>query len=133
MEETVTFNVGGKVFTTTRETVLREPDSLIAQMLDGRSPAMRDENGAYFIDHDPDSFSCVLEFLRTGRVFMTSGNGAGGDPNRMTSVSRFYQIPGMSGGTPATSITQLCALDEIVRNTIAILETVRGLTGQYQN
>ena len=76
---------------------------------------MQDESGAYYIDHDPDSFSCVLEFLRTGRVFMTSGNGAGGDPDRMASVSELYRIPRMREGRRATAITQLSALDEIVR------------------
>ena len=85
----VILNVGGKVFTTTRETLVSEMDSFLAQMLDGRSPAVRDENWFYFIDHDPDTFSAVLEFLRSGRVFRTSGNGAGGDPDRMSDAAMF--------------------------------------------
>jgi hypothetical protein len=129
MGDIVNFNVGGKVFTTTRETLVSDQDSLLAQMLDGRSTtAVRDENGAYFIDRDPDTFAAVLEFLRTGQVFMTSGNGAGGDPKRMSEASMFYQIPGLRDAAATTAITQLHALDEIVRTSHKILTEVRILT-----
>ena len=132
MAAPVKFNVGGRVFATTRETVKKAPDSLLARMLDRRAPFSMDGHGTYFIDHDPDSFSCVLDFLRTGRVFMTSGNGAGGDPDRMAGAAEFYQIPGMreAAAVAAASTTpQLRALDEIVKGTRAILPQLERLTG----
>ena len=46
LSDIVILNVGGRVFTTTRETLASEQDSLLAQMLDGRSlTAVRDANG----------------------------------------------------------------------------------------
>ena len=129
LSDIVILNVGGKVFTTTKETLLSEQDSLLAQMLDGRSlTAVRDENGAYFIDRDPDTFSAVLEFFRTGQVFMTSGNGAGGDPKRMREAASYYQIPGLREASAATALQQLHALDAIVVATRDILKEMKKLT-----
>ena len=129
LSDIVILNVGGRVFTTTRETLASEQDSLLAEMLDGRSlTAVRDQNGAYFIDRDPDTFSVVLEFLRTGQVFKTSGNGAGGDPTRMREAANFYKIPGLKEAAAATAVQQLHALDAIVIASRNILAEVKKLT-----
>ena len=71
--EIVTLDVGGTLFKTTRTTLgqYRETSTLAA-MFDvdsGRPPAMRDANGAYFIDRDPKAFAAILSYLRTGELF----------------------------------------------------------------
>ncbi|OQR83499.1 hypothetical protein ACHHYP_14643 [Achlya hypogyna] len=56
----ITLNVGGKKFATTRENLLRFPNSVFASLLDG--PV--NEQGEYFLDVDPTHFGCVMKVLR---------------------------------------------------------------------
>ena len=63
----VALNVGGTLFTTTKDTLAAVPDSLLGRMFDddsnfGSIPS--DENGAVFFDRDPEIFRWILDFLR---------------------------------------------------------------------
>lgn len=64
--EFVCFNVAGQRFTTTRETILKEPASRLALMARGVLPVSKDESGAIFIDRDAKYFQLVLNYLRDG-------------------------------------------------------------------
>jgi len=70
MNDIICLNVGGRKFETTRQTLLHDKGSMLAKMFDPESSlppgVMRD--GAYFLDRDPESFSGVLSFLRTGQL-----------------------------------------------------------------
>ncbi|XP_060593835.1 potassium voltage-gated channel subfamily C member 3-like [Ruditapes philippinarum] len=69
--ETLTFNIGGVVFETYRSTIMQI-----------QSGPLRDESflktihrpgkNDYFVDRDPDAFKIVLNYLRTGQVFIPS-------------------------------------------------------------
>ena len=73
--ELVSLNVGGTLFTTTLTTLGQyRGTSTLAAMFDpesGRTPAMRDANGAFFIDRDPKAFAAILSYLRTGELFQS--------------------------------------------------------------
>ena len=56
MDPAVSFNVGGTLFTTVRETLLKEAGSRLALMARGAIPSVRDAMGVYFIDRDPKYF-----------------------------------------------------------------------------
>ncbi|XP_063167804.1 SH3KBP1-binding protein 1 isoform X1 [Candoia aspera] len=62
--ELVQLNVGGRRFSTSRQTLTWVPDSFFSSLLSGRISTLRDETGAIFIDRDPDVFAPVLNFLR---------------------------------------------------------------------
>uniref|UniRef100_A0A803SN93 Potassium channel tetramerisation-type BTB domain-containing protein n=1 Tax=Anolis carolinensis TaxID=28377 RepID=A0A803SN93_ANOCA len=62
----VTLNVGGKLYSTTLETLTRFPDSMLGAMFRGPQPALTDSRGNYFIDRDGKAFRHVLNFLRFG-------------------------------------------------------------------
>jgi hypothetical protein len=75
MSSLINLNVGGTSFSTTLSTLCSDSNSMLAAMFDperssGRAPAMKDLNGAYFIDRDPKAFAVILGFLRTGEVFL---------------------------------------------------------------
>ena len=64
--------VGGRNFKTTRTTLMSDENSMLAKMFEndqsGRAPAVKDENGYYFIDRSPKYFESILNFLRTGEI-----------------------------------------------------------------
>jgi hypothetical protein len=75
MSSLINHNVGGTAFSTTLSTLSSDTNSVLAAMFDpersaGRAPAMKDPNGAYFIDRNPGVFAVILGFLRTGKVFL---------------------------------------------------------------
>jgi hypothetical protein len=61
----VKFNVGGKIFATTNETLENWPDCLLTVMhrQNIMAPALL-VDGGYFLDRDPDLFKHVMYFLR---------------------------------------------------------------------
>ncbi|CAO1386703.1 unnamed protein product [Diamesa serratosioi] len=61
----VHLNVGGKTFSTSKITLTQISDTFFTSLLSGRIQSLRDENGAIFIDRDPDLFSTILNYLRT--------------------------------------------------------------------
>ncbi|XP_072217033.1 SH3KBP1-binding protein 1-like [Excalfactoria chinensis] len=63
--EVVELNVGGRRFSTSRQTLTWVPDSFFSSLLSGRISTLRDETGAIFIDRDPTIFAPILNFLRT--------------------------------------------------------------------
>uniref|UniRef100_A0AC34F2Z5 BTB domain-containing protein n=1 Tax=Panagrolaimus sp. ES5 TaxID=591445 RepID=A0AC34F2Z5_9BILA len=60
MAKRISFNVGGRIFETTEQTIRRIPDTRLTSLLDG-SP----DSDEFFIDHDPRYFEVVLNFLRS--------------------------------------------------------------------
>lgn len=72
----VSLNVGGKVFTTTRSTLVnKEPNSMLACMFgqDQQCPSDRDTNGAYLIDRSATYFEPILNYLRHGQLIRDEG------------------------------------------------------------
>ncbi|EDO48579.1 predicted protein [Nematostella vectensis] len=63
--EIITLNVGGKRFSTSKQTLSWIPDSFFSSLMSGRISSLRDETGAIFIDRDPDAFVPILNFMRT--------------------------------------------------------------------
>jgi len=57
----VEVNVGGKIFTTTLQTLSRDPT-----LLSSVTNAKRDKAGRAFIDRDPTHFRWILNYLRDG-------------------------------------------------------------------
>lgn len=61
----VHLNVGGQKFSTSKTTLTQVPDTFFTSLLSGRIQSLRDENGAIFIDRDPNLFCLILNYLRT--------------------------------------------------------------------
>ncbi|XP_043267878.1 BTB/POZ domain-containing protein KCTD9 isoform X2 [Venturia canescens] len=98
--EWLTLNVGGKLFTTTRSTLIqKEPMSMLARMFtEGEDstawriqPSKRDDNGAFLIDRSPTYFEPLLNYLRHGQLILDSNINAAG----VLEEARFYGIEGV--------------------------------------
>ncbi|XP_006611355.1 BTB/POZ domain-containing protein KCTD9 isoform X2 [Apis dorsata] len=92
--EWITLNVGGKYFTTTRDTLTKkEPMSMLARMFTDTTgteqrilPSRQDKNGAFLIDRSPTYFEPLLNYLRHGQIIL--------DTNVNAAEARFYGIEG---------------------------------------
>jgi hypothetical protein len=68
LDEIISLDVGGTRFDTTRQTLVKDPNSMLAKMFDPLSklkPGLL-RNGAYFLDRDPEWFRTILNYLRNG-------------------------------------------------------------------
>lgn len=60
----IKLNIGGKIFTTTLETLTGEKDNFFSAMFSEQFNTKPDEDGEYFIDRDPKLFPYILNYLR---------------------------------------------------------------------
>ncbi|XP_072180576.1 BTB/POZ domain-containing protein kctd15-like [Diadema setosum] len=71
MDDFVNINVGGTIYTASRATLCRFPDSMLGSMFSDRLPSTRDEKGNYLIDGDGPLFRHVLNFLRRSALVLS--------------------------------------------------------------
>ncbi|RUS74806.1 hypothetical protein EGW08_017435 [Elysia chlorotica] len=64
----IRLDVGGNVFTTSRLTLTRDADSMLAAMFSGRHQVLQEDDGTVFIDRDGTHFRYILNYLRDGGV-----------------------------------------------------------------
>ena len=76
-EDIIKLNVGGRLFTTTRQTLCKYPSKLKTLVEDAKRYAAlpKDEHGAVFIDKNGSDFAKVLEFLRSDSACMETVSG----------------------------------------------------------
>ena len=89
---TVKLNVGGHYFTTSLQTLTKDPNSMLAAMFSGKFNMKPAEDGAFFIDRDGTHFRFILNYLRTGKLTLPEGTT---DFKEFQAEAEFYQIRGI--------------------------------------
>ena len=89
----ITLNVGGHKFNCQRTLFEEEPDSILAKMVEGHRFCQidRTKDGTYLIDRSPEYFKVVLNYFRTGKVFISSDLCWTG----VLEEARFFAVEGM--------------------------------------
>jgi len=64
----VLFNVGGRKFMTTKETLMRFEQTVFSSIIKGRLKP--DKKGYYCFDRSSKNFEYILDYLRTGRLMV---------------------------------------------------------------
>ena len=88
----IKLDIGGHVYTTSLQTLSRDPNSMIAAMFSGKHELHQEADGSYFIDRDGTYFRYILNFLRDGYI------DAGTLPNDSVALkellreSKYYQL-----------------------------------------
>ncbi|CAM1320413.1 KCTD15 (predicted) [Pycnogonum litorale] len=89
----VHIDVGGVIYTSSLETLTKDPDSRLAQMFSGGIPIVLDSlKQHYFIDRDGKSFRHILNYLRTNKLTISN------DYDEFEIIyeeAKFYDITGM--------------------------------------
>lgn len=85
-------DVGGVLYRTTADT-LRRGSAFFDSLLSGRMPSTKDSQGRYFIDRNGECFRYILEYLRTGELFVPRAD----DVLRLQVLTeaRFYLVDGL--------------------------------------
>ena len=89
---TIKLNVGGQHFTTSLQTVTKDPGSMLHAMFSGRFDSKPAEDGSYFIDRDGTHFRYILNYLRTGRLLLPEDKLV---RQELLEEAEFYQIRGI--------------------------------------
>ncbi|KAL4225550.1 BTB/POZ domain-containing protein kctd1 [Mactra antiquata] len=87
--ELVKLNVGGKIYTTTKSTLCKYPQSMLGAMFNDCMSNHLDENGCVFIDRDGQLFKYILNFMRSSRLGLPSDFK---DLDQLSVEADFYQI-----------------------------------------
>ena len=89
---TIQLNVGGHRFTTSLQTLTKDPNSMLAAMFSGKFEMKPSEDGAFFIDRDGTHFRFVLNYLRTGKLTLPKGATF---LDELAEEAAFYHIQGI--------------------------------------
>ena len=89
---TVKLNVGGQYFTTSVQTLRKDPNSMLAGMFSGKFDTKPSEDGSFFIDRDGTHFRFILNYLRTGKLTLPEGATF---LKELEEEAEFYQIQGI--------------------------------------
>eukprot|EP01006_Ploeotia_vitrea_P047059 TRINITY_DN67088_c3_g1_i1.p2 TRINITY_DN67088_c3_g1~~TRINITY_DN67088_c3_g1_i1.p2 ORF type:complete len:317 (+),score=45.51 TRINITY_DN67088_c3_g1_i1:54-1004(+) len=65
----VSLDVGGTVFTTTEDTLLKQRDSFFGAMLSSGQWLPDENTGQYFIDRSPKMFGMIIDYLRDDTIW----------------------------------------------------------------
>ena len=89
---TVKLNVGGQHFTTSVQTLRKDPNSMLAAMFSGKFDTKPSEDGSFFIDRDGTHFRFILNYLRTGKLTLPEDATF---LKELEEEAEFYQIQGI--------------------------------------
>ena len=88
----VKLNVGGQYFTTSQQTLISDPNSMLAAMFSGRHKQETTGDGSFFIDRDGTHFRFLLNYLRNGELILPEGATF---LKELEAEAKFYQLQGI--------------------------------------
>ncbi len=93
MDDIVTLNVGGHIYTTSLSTLTKDRESMLGAMFSGEmSASHKDKQGNYVIDRDGKLFRYVLNFLRSSKLLVPDDFK---ELDMLGEEAEFYQIKDM--------------------------------------
>jgi len=88
----IELNVGGQVFSTTRDTLMSAGDSFFSSLVGGDFGVHRDTRGLPFIDRDPKLFRHVLNYLRSQCTSLALDKESKAQLAALQAEAEFYQV-----------------------------------------
>jgi len=72
ISQLITFNVGGTLFTTNLTALNSVAKTRFERMMRGGMASANSADGTYFIDRSPRTFGYIMDYLRTGDLFVSN-------------------------------------------------------------
>lgn len=89
----VHIDVGGKIYTSSLDTLTKFPESKLSKMFTGSIPIVLDTlKQHYFIDRDGEMFKHILNYMRTGRAILPDNFG---HLELLLEEARYYELHGL--------------------------------------
>merc|ERR1711997_464830 len=86
----VHIDVGGKIYTSSLDTLTKFPESRLSKMFTGSIPIVLDTlKQHYFIDRDGEMFKHILNYMRTGRAILPDNFG---HLELLLEEARYYEL-----------------------------------------
>ena len=128
LPSTIKLNVGGQHFTTSVQTLRKDPNSMLAAMFSGKFEMKPSEDGSFFIDRDGTYFRFILNYLRNGELILPDGATF---LKELEAEATFYQIQGILDelSKPKVQFTIDTLPKEFEDSLILTIETRRVLKG----
>ncbi|XP_020624701.1 uncharacterized protein LOC110062180 isoform X2 [Orbicella faveolata] len=99
----VKLNIGGHHFSTSLETLTKDPGSMLHAMFSGRFDTKPSEDGSYFIDRDGTHFRYILNYLRTGQLLVPKDEMV---RRELLTEAEFYRVEGIINNLRAGSFKE---------------------------
>ena len=90
--KTLKLNIDGQLFTTSLDTMKKDPGSMFHALFSGRFDAKPAEDGSYFIDRDGTHFRYILNYLRTTQLVVPEDKIV---RKELLNEAEFYQVQGI--------------------------------------
>jgi hypothetical protein len=108
MDQIVNLNVGGRLFSTLKSTLLSAgDDTMLARLLRTDVGVLKDAQGAIFVDRNPDVFALVLDVLRDQKASPTIVKGSSVSWKRLEEELRYFCISGLDDEVSDSALRQL--------------------------
>ncbi|XP_061176873.1 rho-associated protein kinase 1-like [Saccostrea echinata] len=91
----IKLDIGGVIFTTSRLTLTRDSESMLAAMFSGRHEVRVEDDGTIFIDRDGTHFRYILNYLRDGGIKLDALPRNRQVLRELRNEAVFYQIHGL--------------------------------------
>lgn len=103
--EILELNVGGVSYTTTLNTVRKDPESLLAQMFsnNGKMQILRDSKGKYFLDRDGVLFRYILDYLRNQKLILPENFH---ERERLKTEAEYFNLPNLVRTLTTMNVTR---------------------------
>lgn len=126
--EIMELNVGGVMYTTSKATLVKAADSLLAELFSGKADDKlpRDSKGKYFLDRDGVLFRYILDYLRNLKLVLPENFH---ERERLKQEAEFFKLTDMVKSlnlSPKPVLTTLPALPTLpaVPSTAGVLRQV---------
>ena len=115
----IELNVGGTTYSTTKESLLSEPNSLFTSKYNQSTNSfdfIKDAEGRFFIDRDGKLFQFILDFLRNKKVVLPTDFA---DRPRLKNEAEFYKLTAMVKFFDNTiSISRKVSIEELISDQV---------------
>ena len=103
--EKIILNIGGNKFTTSRETLCKDKNSMLCSMFCGRHNIIKDSDNSVFIDRDGTHFRHILNYLRGNIENLSDLPSNENTLKELAKEADYYQLLGLKGIIATHTVT----------------------------